>query len=304
MSLKKNNIEEHLGDSEEDPIYVDDELDNEQLDNEQLYEEQLDDDDDRELLDFIKKHPGDTEDEPHNIEEQPEDIEEHLDNTENDIEDVDISFIAYVDNAERQRLPDKESMSSRIESLDAGIHKLEAKTSTLESINVDSKGVSVENLNSLLNRIQVLEAQLAVKDEGRAQSEELNRALLSTSRSSRSPSPEPQAAIPPIHPPTSRSFRSTRAARPPNCIISPRLVDSRISKCGPTRRRHSITHISIPRFTFAEQMICGACRQRWWGWGGAALGTVAAALREISVKADIKVAGKVFEDFARLIEGR
>lgn len=282
-----SHTEELLGGSAEDFIYIEEELD-----------------DIEEVIYDMEAYLGDSEDDFHNIEEQPDDIEEHLGDTEDDVEDVDSNAEAYPNNAERQRTQDTESISSLMESLDGRINKLEASIPTLASIKAGSNGVSVEYANCLLDRIQDLEAQLATEEEGRAQAEELSRALLlSTSRSSRSPSLEPQTALPPIHSLSSRGSRSTRAARPPTRTLFHRSPDSRISKRGPTRRRYSITYISTRRLTFAEQMSRGAWRQRWWGLGGAAVVAAGAALWTLAVNTEVKNMGQVFVSFVRLIEG-
>lgn len=292
--------EELPGDAAEDPINIKDILNDigEAVDDMKkeldLIIEEIND---------IKEHLGDSENAPQNIEEPPDGIEQHLGDTEDDVEDVESGVEAYPDNAEGQRSQDKESISSRMKNLDGRIRILGSSIPTLETIKSGSKSVSHEYVNTLLGRIQHLEARLAVEEKGRARAEELNKALLlSASRSARSPSPEPRAASPPIYPPSSRAFRSTRAARPPTRARSHRSLDSRISKRGSIRRSDSFTYTSTRHLTFAERMSRGAWRQRRWVLGGAAVGAAGAALWMLAVNREVEATGKMLMNFVRWID--
>ena len=227
------------------------------------------------------------------IEEGLEDMDENLGHSEDD----------YYNIEEQPYGSEKESISSRMESLDVRIQELEASIPTLESNLLGSRDVSVEYAKLLVNRIRDLEAQLAVEEEGRAQAEELNRALQLSTSTSRGPSPERRAALQPIHSPSSRGSRSTRAARLATRTLSRSSFDSRISKGGPTRRRYSFTYISTRRLTFSEQVSHAVWRQRWWGLGGATVGAAGAALGRLAVNADVKATGKAFMNLVRLMEG-
>jgi hypothetical protein len=274
--VKYRGTEEHPGDSEEDPIYIDEESEDEEFDDEHLEDEQseAEQSDDEDLINFIKNY-----------------IKEHLnDNNPKDDSNDESS---------------KDDTAEYIDRLNDEIQVLEARLALEREGRAQAEDLYLRSCSK---------SECSPSPEPRAALPPTTPSSSSRGSKFTGSTRLPTRGAPrrfydsssfdyPIHSPSSRGSRFTGSARPSTPIAhrrfsNSRSSDSRVSKQSPARRRLSVTFTSTRRRTFGERMALGAWRQRWLLMG-VALGTA----WKMAPKAGVGVVGTVFVGFLGWTEG-
>jgi hypothetical protein len=297
MSLVKfRGAEEHPGDSEEDPIYIDDESEDEEFDDEEPEDEHPDD----ELPD----------------DELPDD--EHLeDKHPEDEQSDDEDLINFIRNYIKEHLNDNNPKDDS--------NNKSSKDDTAEYIDrLNDEIMDLESQLALEREGRAQAEDLYLRSHSRPErspSPEPRAARPPTTPSSSSRGSKfTEAARPPpgstprrfynsssfdspIRSPSSRGVRFTGSARPPTPIAprrfsNSRSSESRVHKKSPPRRRLSFTFTSIRRRTFGERIALGAWRQRWL-----LMGVALGAAWKVAPEEEMGVVGTVFVGFLGWTEG-